>query len=167
MATPYTADFTAQGIRDRKRGNAAENRYIKYLHGFDANKAAYDASMAQYGDIMKALTRGVGDLRGSQVGSGRLTSGFGAGDERRFVQQGRDQLTRDIARNSLQAQGLNLSAENALGQTGMGMTNRYLDILAGNRDAALAEEERKRREKNALWGTLAKEGGTIAAAALL
>lgn len=161
MATPYQQDFNQQAARDRARGNQAEDTYISRASNFDARGAARDTANSMYEDFAKALERSITDLRGSQVGRGRTRTGWGWKKEDQLVADGRDQLTRDIAGLSLQAEGLNLRNLEGIGAYGTNTTNRYLDILAGNRDAALAEQDRKRRDKAGLWGLAGRVGGAL------
>ncbi len=161
MAIPYRAEFDEQARRDRTRGNRAEDAYLARMEGFDARGAARESAGAMYEDFARALERGIRDIRGGQVGMNRLGTGWGFDDEDEYIRQGRDELTKNLAARSLDAESLNLRASEGLGAFGQGTTNRYLDILSGQRDAKMLEEERKRRNRAGLWGLAGRASGAL------
>lgn len=152
MGTPYNADFDRQARRDRQRGNRAEDEYLDRATNFDARGAARESAGAMYEDFARELERGIGDIRGGQVGMGRLGTGWGFGDEDEYIGEGRRDLTRSLASRALDAESLNLRNTEGLGNYGQNTTNRYLDVLAGNRDAQMLEDQQKRSKKAGLWG---------------
>lgn len=154
-----------QGDLDRDQGREAEEESQRRLTGFDAEEGAARAGRAQFDQFREDLGRDIGDLRGSQVGRGRLNSGFGFEEEDELVEFGLRDLNRQLTQNALRAQGLNLQAAQGLGQAGRQQTGRYLDILASERDTDLLEEERERKERARKRGGLLKGLGAIAGGA--
>lgn len=161
----FSRAFMEQSDIDRERGREAEDIAQERLTGFDAEEGAARAGRAQFETFREDLQRDLGDLRGSQVGRGRLRSGFGFDEEDELIEFGLRDLNRQLTQNALQAQGLNLSAARSLGQTGGQRTGRFLDILASERDADLLEEEMERREKARSRGGLLRGLGAIAGGA--
>jgi len=161
----FTNAFNEQGDEDRSRGREATDTAQDRLTEFDAEEGAARAGRAQFETFREDLTRDVKDLRGSQVGRGRLRSGFGFEEEDELVQYGLRDLNRSLTSNALQSQGLNLQSTRALGDMGTQRTGRYLDILASERDADLLEEEMGRREKSQSRSGLLRGLGAIAGGA--
>jgi hypothetical protein len=154
--------FMGQAERDRMRGTEAEDVAGERLRDFDAEEGAARAGRAQYETFEKDLGRNIESLRGSQVGRGRINSGFGFEDEDRLVEGSLEDLNRQLAQNALQAQGLNLSATGQLAGLGGQQTNRYLEVLGSERDASFLEEEMERRKKADKRSGLFSALGTIA-----
>lgn len=143
----YNAQFDEQARRDRTRGNRAEETYLDRATGFDARKAAGESAGAMYEEFARKLGRDLQDLRGSQVGMNRLGQGWGFDDEDELVREGRERMGSMIAERALDAEALNLRSNEGLGAYGERTSGRYLDVLAGQRDADMLERERKRRNK--------------------
>lgn len=154
--------FMQQANRDETAGREAEDVATRRLTEFDADRGAERSARAQFDTFREDLGRDVESLRGSQVGRGRLNSGFGFEDEDRLVEGGIRDLTRTLAQNALQAQSLNLQAAGGLANVGAQRSGRFLDILGSERDASFLEDEMARRKKaekrSGLFGAL----GTIA-----
>jgi hypothetical protein len=154
--------FRQTGEYEAGRGREAEDVAQERLAGFDAEDAAARSARAQYQTFARDLGRNVEALRGSQVGRGRLTTGFGFEDEDRLVEGSLEDLNRQLVQNALTAQGLNLEAAGGLANLGGARTNRFLDILGSERDASFLEEEMARRKKADKRGGLFGALGTIA-----
>lgn len=148
-------------------GRDAEWEYLRRARSFDPYSAMRTASQGAYNSLMPQLSKAFKDLRGSEVGSGRLNSGFGKGDEDYLLGQGLDRLNSLIAQNALQASSLQFQNNQSLGEFGNAKTGQAIDILAGNRDAAVARENAKRQERASMFGSLANFGGGLAALAFL
>lgn len=157
-----SARFQGQAKKDEERGDVLEREAEDRLRGFDAEDAARRSARAQFDEFREDLGEDIQDLRGSQVGRGRLNSGFGFDEEDELVSEGIENLGRSLTQNALQAQGLNLSATSQLGAMGQGRTSRFLDVLASERDADFLEEEMRRRKKADKRGGLFSALGTVA-----
>lgn len=162
----FSRAFQEQADIDRDAGREAEATATDRLAGFDAEEGAARAGRAQFDTFREDLGRDLGDLRGSQVGRGRLQSGFGFDEEDELIQFGLRDLNRQLTSNALQAQGLNLSAARSLGQAGQHQTGRFLDVLASERDTDFLEEEQERRRKANRRSGLMKGLGAVAGGAV-
>ena len=80
------------------------------FRNYDATEAAGKTAQAQWNLIQTPLAEGIEDLRGQHVAQGRFDTGFRFDNEDRLVRDIYDRFTNQMAANSLQAQGLNLSA---------------------------------------------------------
>lgn len=153
---------------------ASEERAAGELQGeelarrraYDPTAAAARAGRAQFDVFREDLGRDIEQLRGEQVGRGRLRTGFGFEDEDRLIQYGLRDLNRALAQNALSTAGFQLRNIEGFGQSGAQSRGRYLDLLAGQRDAEIAEEnyrrQRRARKRGGLGGIL---GGALGAAA--
>lgn len=154
--------FDEQAASDQERGMRAEDETFDRLSGFDAEDAARRSARAQFDEFSEDLGDNISDLRGSQVGRGRLSSGFGFEEEDELYEGALEDLGRSLSQNALHAQGLNLSATSQLSELGGRQTGRFLDVLASERDADLLEEEQRRRARAEKRGGLFDALGTIA-----
>jgi hypothetical protein len=147
---------------DEQTGRESEGIATERLRGFDAEEGARRSARAQFDEFSQDLGRNIRDLRGSQVGRGRINAGFGFEDEDELYEGSLRDLGRTLSQNALQAQGLNLQAAGELGGMGERQTGRGLEILGSERDASFLEEEQRRRQRaqsrSGLFGAL----GTLA-----
>lgn len=135
--------------------NKLKQRYrglMDRVSAFNAGDYAREAGRATYDEFSEDLTRSVGDLRASQVGRGRLRTGFGFREEDRLVSDSYKALMRAIAQQSLQAAGLNLDARGMEGE-----------MVAGALDRRQAEKNARKRRRGGLLGTIGAIGGTLIA----
>ena len=154
--------FQVASKRDEARGTEAEDAAQDRLQGYDAQEAARTSARAQFDEFAEDLGENIGDLRGSQVGRGRINSGFGFEEEDELYKGALEDLGRTLNQNALQAESLNLSATGQLAEVGGRRTGRAYDVLASERDANLLEEEQKRRERAEKRGGLFGFLGTVA-----
>jgi hypothetical protein len=184
---PGTGDRAARGwatntIRNRytdamnRTGDLAERAEGGYLDraesfnagdyleqpGFDAMNYVNTAAQGAFGQFLPQLREDIGELRGQQVGMGRLNTGFATEDEDRLVTRSLSDLGDHVAGLSMQgaglqsghnqanadrrmrAGGLQLENDRGLGQFGMEYGNRYLDLIAGQYDRKTAETNSKK-----------------------
>jgi hypothetical protein len=154
--------FRTASTRDEEAGTRAEDTAQERLEGFDAEDAARRSARAQFDEFSEDLEENIGDLRGSQVGRGRINSGFGFEEEDELYEGALEDLGRTLSQNALQAQGLNLQATGGLANIGARRTGRAYDILASERDANLLEQEMERRRRAEKRGGLFGFLGTVA-----
>lgn len=157
--------FDRQADLDERRGRDAEDMYLDRSSRFDAQDAVGTAARGHFEQFQEDLARGLRDFRGQQVGQGRLDSGFRFEDEDDIWRQGLSDLGRTLAQNSLAAESLNLRNNEGLGAFGERTTGRFLDVLAGQRDSELMEEELRRRDRerrrSGLFGFAGRVGGAL------
>jgi len=135
----------------RRAGGLAEqseNAFLSGIEGFDPTTAMQTSANAAYEQFRPELARDLESLRGTQVGMGRLNTGFATEDEDRLIGDSLKRLEQDIAQQALQAQGLELQSTGMLGNFASEQGGRFLDLVSGGLD-------RKQAEKNA------KKGGGI------
>lgn len=157
--------FRRQARRDEQTGREAEDEYLTRARGFDADEAAGRSAKAQFDTFREDLAEDLGDLRGEQVGAGRLDTGYRFDDEDELIEGGIRDLNRGIAGRAVQTAGMNLRNTEGIGQYGQDTTGRYLDILGSERDADLQLEEMRRKDeanrKKGMFGLAGRVGGTL------
>lgn len=135
--------------------NKLKQRYrglMDRVSAFQAGDAARETGRATYDEFAEDLSRSVGDLRASQVGRGRIRTGFGFQEEDRMVSDAYKSLMRAIAQQSLQAAGLNLDARGLEG-----------DLVSGGLDRQTAEKNARRQRRGSLLGSIGAVAGTLLA----
>lgn len=128
------------------------------LRSFDPMQYAKQAAKGTYDVLRRDAVRDLEDLRGSQVGTGRIRSGFGYGDQDRLWEGFMDRVGSQISANAMQAGGQKLSALT----TDYSSLDRYGNWLAAGYDVEMDKYNEEQRKKSGLWGTL----GTLAGGAL-
>lgn len=133
-----------------REGNEAEIARGN-LRAFDPRQYAAESTQATTQLMKRDLTRGLDDLRGQQVGMGRLRTGFGFGDEDRLWEGYLDRVALNNSANAMQAAGLQFGKLS----TDYSSVDRYGDWLASGYDLELARknaEDQKKRNKGGLFG---------------
>jgi len=143
-----------------KQAASQEQTAYQGLAGYDPYKAAATAAQGEWGQLYPEYKRGISDLVGSEVGRGRVRTGYGMTDEKRYTQDFSTRLANAMAANALQASSLGLQAKEGTFGAANNMYSRYLDLLSGGMDRATAADNAKRQEKSSLWGTLGGVVGT-------
>lgn len=126
-------------------GEAAE-RARRRRREYDPRSATREAGRAQWEEIREEMSRDIDELRGEQVGMGRLDTGFATRDEDRLVENYQEELSRAMAQNALRESQLNLRNIEGMDAS----RNRYLDALTGQRDYELLKEQ----QQGGLFGSI-------------
>lgn len=157
--------FRKQQRRDLPAGAEAEDEAARRRAEFDAQAAAEESSRAQFDAISERLGRTLRDFRGTQVGSGRLDTGYRFEDEDELYEGALEDLGRSMSARALEVNRQNLTNIGGMERAGGARVNRALEILGSERDASLTEEEILRKEKErkraGLFGFLGRVGGTL------
>jgi hypothetical protein len=166
MAKPnyYRNRYMAQMRRDEPLGRETEDEAIRRFREFDASGAVREANQAQFADIQDDLGRYLKGYRGQQVGAGRFGTGAGFTDEDEIHSRAYQDFARSASARSLDAAGLQLGATDRLYGAGRDVSNRYLDVLGGERDMEIMLENQRRERKNRLLRGLLSAGGTAVGA---
>lgn len=151
--------------RDRLRG-----RYMSALQGesgateaygsFDPRKAATESAQAQFAGFSEELGKQIENLRGRQVGSGRLQTGFGYEDQDRLYSEAYEDMMRGVAQRGVQTAGMR---QDQLARR----SGRYLDLLSGGMDRAARAEAREAKQAGNIGGGLGALAGGLAGTFLL
>ena len=144
------------------RASALETRADEARSGFVAADEARQVATATFESFRKGLGEDVESLRGSQVGRGRLDTGFGFEDEDRLVTESVEGLNRELARQAFTAASLNLENIGGISRSAESARDRDLDLLTGSQDRAQAQENADRQRKRRRFGLL---GGALGAGA--
>lgn len=144
------------------RGRQAEDEYYRRAREFDPTQAVTTAAEGAWGQILPQVRDTIRDLRGRMVGAGRLRGGYGEMDEDEVWNRATQNLTSEIARNAMGAASLDLQNIQGIGGYGERVTNRYLDLLSGERDREMMEREMERQRRASRWGTIGSLVGGIA-----
>ena len=133
----------------------------------DAFQRRLNAAQSQF---KRDWGRGVRDLRGSQVGRGRLNTGFGYQDEDRLFEALGTRFAETSGAASLQAAGLDLQALGLKGNFADRLSDRAMGARGGEyqtlRQQRFTDAAEKRRGRGDLIGGLLAAGGTILAGPL-
>jgi len=124
---------------------------------YDPYAAAATAAQAQYATFDRDLREGIEDFRGSQVGTGRLRTGFGYEDQDRLYRGAIEDMNNEIGSRSMQAAGLDLQ-----NIQGMQMARPLAGELgAGGLDYEMAKKDYESKKKGGLFGGI---GGLLGGA---
>lgn len=148
--------------RAGERGRAAEGEFYDRALAFDPQAAVQQSATAAYGSFRDQLGEDIQDLRGQQVGMGRLDTGFATQDEDRLVRSGMDRLNNLITQQSLQAAGMEQNQIGMIGQHAGQQSGRYLDLLSGQADREEMRRNADKERKASRWGTLGTLAGMAA-----
>lgn len=146
-------NYMRQGV-EAGRGSIEEQRQ------FDPMQYARQASEAQFSDFSEELKKQIGDLRGSQVGMGRLDTGFATRDEDRLYSEAYEDLTDAVAGRAMQAGRMEMSNR-------ANAADRYMSMLRGGMDQEMMLKNAAQRRKGGLFGTLGSVAGGLAGTFLL
>lgn len=169
---PSARELQMQGLYDQDvaRVGAAGNAL---LGGFQAGiqedpRAAYEraagSAFSRYG---RNISEGIRDLRGQQVGMGRLKTGFATDDEDDLYRNITEDFSNTLADRALQAEGLNQNRLGMMGGYGTALTTEALGARVGEyqtlRAQRMQDEADRRKSRGSLIGSLAGVAGTILA----
>ena len=158
--------FGGRNVKDDPRLRAALGRF----EDRDVASSLRESTMGEYDAFREGLNEDLTAYRGASVGAGRLDTGFAQGGEDRLIRSGQDRLSRALQQNALQAEGMQMSNDQALLSGEFGLEDRdfaademYLEGMAGGRDYEVGEEnrqrERKTKRKSLLGGLIGGAGG--------
>lgn len=150
------------GVRD-EHGKGLKGELLGQIRGYDPYAAAQRATNATVGSLFEQYGNDFRDLRGSQVGTGRLNTGFGGADEDRMTRMFADRVGNVVAQNSLQAAGLDLQNIGNLGT----MYGQQLMNDTAQRELQIAQQNARRQERASWASTLGSVGGMIGSALIL
>lgn len=155
---PRFGAFDAHIQRAGRRGNQAEEEYLRRIRSFDPMQAALQATQAQYAAAMPEIRRSIADLRGAQVGQGRINTGFGMNDQDLLLQQNLNNLNQGLIQRAMQATQMQMQNTGQLGQYGMNQSNLYLDATLGRAQSAQDRRAQEEASRRGMWGNLIGAG---------
>lgn len=127
----------------RMQASRTGDELLGRIRGFDPYAAMQRATDAAVGSLFEQYGEQFRDLRGGQVGTGRLNTGFGGMDEARLTNLFADRVGNVVAQNALQAAGLDLTNIGNLGS----MYGQQLDLATSERELEIAREIALRQER--------------------
>lgn len=154
MALPGTSGIGSPVLR---------GELLSRIRGFDPFAAAQRANEATLAGFFEQFGEEFRNLRGSQVGSGRLMTGFGAADEERLTRDFMDRAGRALAANSLLAAQLDLTNIGNLGS----MYGQELNRETAALELQIARENARRQERAANRSSWLSTLGALGGAAIL
>jgi hypothetical protein len=149
-------------IQGEQRAGELESEVDRRRMDFDASDAARAHAGAAFEDFQEDFSQGIADLRGQQVGMGRLDTGFATGDEDRLGEDFNRRLSREIARGAFSAASLDLSNIGGIQAAGVEARAGADAALAGDLDRTQAAVNERKRRRRGLLGTLGGVVGGIA-----
>ncbi len=121
---------------------------------FDPTAAFRQRVNAAHGQFKDRFTQDLARLRGSQVGMGRLNTGFAVGDEDRLFRTLGNDAQQQIGQAALQTSGQQLSHLGMLGQLGSGLSGQAMDARAGEYHRLQDQRRLDEQESKRGWGSL-------------
>jgi len=158
---PASNELDAYRTRYREAMNregeaAVQSRAALKRH--DPMDYANESAQGTYDYLKRDAFRDLDDLRGNQVGRGRLNTGFGYEDEDRLWEGFMDRVGSQISSNAMEGSRQKLSALT----TDYSSQDRFGDYLAGGIDQETDRYNEEQRKKSSGFGVL----GTLAGGAL-
>lgn len=158
----YARPLLREGVGEERRDSRrATDSYLDWATEYDPQEAIERRSMAQWNNLKESLGREITSLRGRQVGAGRIDSGFGYEDQDRLYEGAFDNLTNAMAMNALQGEQIGVNVRNNLGSWAADSRNRYLELLSGEDDRFIRDQDIKSKRKGGLWGALGGIAGGV------
>lgn len=146
-----------------QRGDQASNAYLKQALSYNPLAALRSANTGSINQFRRQFGLDLADLRGSQVGSGRLNTGWGYGDQDRLFTESSDRLNDKFLANAMQAENLRLSNMGGLASFGAQQGGEYRggvsDLGASFRDYRDAQKDRSRSLAGNIFGGLMTGAG--------
>ena len=143
---PHAHDNDLEGraatALDEERATSREftDEFRERAFNFDADDALTRSTAGSLELLKPFISEQLEDLRGAQVGQGRLSTGFGFEDQDRLFRDIFDRFNSQLASRSLQAAGLNLQNQGQLGDFSNLSRNRFLEFLSASQDRETAKE---------------------------
>lgn len=155
----YGDEFDTAGQEARGYGSDATREYYSRAKNYNPQASLEQAAGGLYDQFERGVGRRIETLRGQEVGAGRLGGGYGAEDETAAIYDARADLNSKIASMALDTESMKLSNMRDIGAFGESQSNRYLDVLAGNRDAEMGRYNARTQQRAGFWSALAELGG--------
>jgi hypothetical protein len=149
-------------INSQAGAGQMEDEAYKRVQGFDARSYVNDVAGSAFSSFRENLGREIANIRGSQVGAGRLRTGYGTEDENNLTDRHVENLNRQVAGASMQAASIDSNMRGAELGHAEGQQNRYLELIHGQRDYETAQ----RNTKNERRGNMASGIGALLGAGI-
>jgi hypothetical protein len=140
------------------QGREASQEYLDRLRTFDPMAAATQAAEAQYQTALPLIQRQVNRLRGSQVGHGRLRTGYGMQDQDELLERNYANLNQSMIARAMQAAEMQAQANRELGAYGEGARNLYIDATLGRERSRYEQEMANQASQRGMYGNLLAAG---------
>lgn len=141
-----------RALENRQQETAGATREFRE---FDPRSAARESARAGFEAVEEDIREGMEDIRGRQVGAGRLRTGFGMQDQDRFIRDRLDRLNRTLAQNAVNLAGMR---QDQLGSAAQ-MQGQNLRVL---RREDMREDRNRAGMLGALGSALGGGAGLIA-----
>lgn len=136
-------------------GNAGRSLLSKVFgSNFNPQQAFQQNVKGAHSQLQDRLGESLARLRGSQVGMGRLDTGFGVGDEDRLFRRLANDSQQMVNQSALAANAQQLSHLGMLGQLGINMAGNAMDARVGELHRRQDTQRMDRRDRNAGWASL-------------
>lgn len=139
-----------QNALNQGASDGLEDQAIAQAQAFDPYASVKQSAQGAFGSLKEQLAKQIAELRGQQTGMGRLSTGFATEDEDEAVAGMGDRLNNQIMQSSMQAAGMQQQNNQMLLNAGTQRKDRYLDLLAGQRDADIGSANAKRSSRDSL-----------------
>jgi len=129
---------------ESERGTRFSDEYEDRALNYDAQDALEESVTGAWGNMLP-------EIRASQVGAGRLRTGFGAQDENKY-------LSNLIASKAMDSERLNFQNMRDIGDYGERARDRTLDALFGTYATERQAREQGAASKRGMWGNIIGSG---------
>ena len=139
-----------------RRGESASDAYLKQALSYNPVAALRSANTGSINQFRRQFGLDLGELRGSQVGSGRLNTGWGYGDQDRLFTESADRLNDKFLSNAFNAENLRMQNMSGLANFGAQQGSEYrggtADLGASFRDYRDMQKQRSRDLAGNIFG---------------
>lgn len=138
-----------------RRGATAEDAYLGRAMAYNPMANIKASAEGAFNVYRRRLKEDMESLLGSQVGQGRVRTGYGMQDQDRLMLESTDRLNSEILRNAMLGEQLSFQNMMGLGEYGARTSG---DIRQGVADLEATERDRRAQEKQSkrsFWGNLA------------
>lgn len=135
-------------------GSALTGAYSQGIQDFNPQAAFQQSMMGAQNNFRERFGEDVANMRGQQVGMGRLNTGFATADEDRLFRGHRRDMDNTIANSAMQLNQQEQGRLNSMGQAGFGAAQEAMSAEIGNyqtiQQARLQQEAERRRARGGL-----------------
>lgn len=157
----FTGELNRRRMEGERRAGGIERDVDTFRRDFDATEAARTTAGAMFEEFAEDHARGIRDLRGQQVGMGRLRTGFATEDEDMLTQDLNRRISREIARGAFTAASLDLQNVGAFSGEGIEARRAADGALTSQLDRAQAAENQRQQRRRSLLGLLGGGAGAL------
>lgn len=133
----------------------AMSNWMTASQNYDPQASVNASATGAFNAFKRNLGQSIGDLRGEQVGMGRLDTGFATNDEDRLVSRGIADLNDKVLQNSMQAENLKFQNMTNIGNFAQNAGQDYRQGIADLNATRRQQQLMDKASKRSMWGSIA------------